>query len=108
MPRPRGRRRGGCGSTEVQQGQAAHTARHNKHPEGPTRLLPKGELRLLMQGVVSGALVKGAQARVPTEGAEQRGQHSRWSGVCRIRAPRQRTHCGSTHHHCNSSVLLCS
>lgn len=68
MPRPRGRRRGSCRNTEAQQGQAAHTARHHKHPEGPTGLLLKGKLRLLMQGVVFGALVKGAQARVPTEG----------------------------------------
>lgn len=90
---------------EAQQGQAAHTAGHNQHPEGPIGLLPKGELRLLVHGVVSGALVKGAQAHVPTE--EQRGRRSRWSGVHRIGVPRQRTHCGSTHHYCNSSVPLC-
>lgn len=92
---------------EAQQGQAAHTAGHNQHPEGPTGLLPKSELRLLVQGVVSGALVKGAQAHVPKEGTEQRGQRSRWSGVHRIGVPRQRTHCGSTHRYCNSSVPLC-
>ena len=54
----------------AQQGQAAHTAGHDKHPEGSTGLLPKG---------------------VPTEGTEQRGQRSRWSGVPRIGVPRQRT-----------------
>lgn len=52
---------------EAQQGQAAHTAGHDKYPEGPTGLLPKG---------------------VPTEGTEQRGQRSRWSGVHRIGVPR--------------------